>query len=72
MSCQNSIHRALFTHSPRQMINEDHSSTTYDCDDIDLCWLEAVNKQKKYKGQDDGNDINKGFHSGHHSHEWCW
>ena len=54
------------------MINEDHSSTTYDCDDIDLCWLEAVNKQKKYKGQDDGNGINKGFHSGHHSHEWCW
>ena len=32
------------------MICEDHSSPTYDCDDVDLCWLEAVNKQKKLKG----------------------
>lgn len=32
------------------MICEDHSIPTYDCDDVDLCWLEAVNKQKKLKG----------------------
>ena len=32
------------------MICEDHSSPSYYCDDIDLCWLETVNKQKKLKG----------------------
>ena len=38
-------------HSPEKMICEDHSSPTYYCDEVDLCWLEAVNKQKKLKGK---------------------
>ena len=32
------------------MICEDHSSPSYYCDEVDLCWLEAVNKHKKLKG----------------------
>ena len=32
------------------MIYEDHSSPSYYCDEVDLCWLETVNKQKKLKG----------------------
>ena len=32
------------------MICENHSTPCYYCDEVDLCWLEAVNKQKKLKG----------------------
>ena len=32
------------------MICEDHSFPSYYCDEVDLCWLEAVNKHKKLKG----------------------
>ncbi|XP_065884462.1 protein Jade-1-like isoform X2 [Dysidea avara] len=44
---------------PLQMINEDHSFTTYDCDDVDLCWLEAVKKQKKYKALSNSGEISR-------------
>ena len=39
-----------FICSPQNMICEDHSSPTYYCDDVDLCWLDTVNSQKKLKG----------------------
>ena len=45
--------KALYTYatdSPKGMIFEDHSTPYYYCDEVDLCWLEAVNKQKKLRG----------------------